>query len=327
MWVDPAILINNEREKRRKLRIIQVREQEKEFARHVRENTQRKRQEEKRILEDHLKEHAIKEHHEQLCRLREALTARRDQIGQAQRDAATIEQEERKLQELRILLTSHQRAVAKKREVAALHELTENQLKQKAAKDEIFNVRSQVLAVEKERSKLVTSNKKKPQGSLLIMDLETDQSPMFSTRRVQGIEAFASTYFHLPDGLVHREATPTPYELNAVQAAHQVTVKDDDYQKQSMADRQEQKVKADLRHKHAMAQVKIEKDKIALVKDLSILAREDRTRRQHLIHKIPTNLFQPVQQQLEDKERHQFELEDAFEKIIHKKIHVPITSE
>jgi hypothetical protein len=68
-------------------------------------------------------------------------------------------------------------------------------------------------------------------------------------------------------------------------------------------------------------------DKIALVKDLSILAREDRTRRQHLIHKIPTNLFQPVQQQLEDKERHQFELEDAFEKIIHKKIHVPITSE
>jgi hypothetical protein len=132
-------------------------------------------------------------------------------------------------------------------------------LKQKAAKDEIFNVRSQVLAVEKERSKLVTSNKKKPQGSLLIMDLETDQSPMFSTRRVQGIEAFASTYFHLPDGLVHREATPTPYELNAVQAAHQVTVKDDDYQKQSMADRQEQKVKADLRHKHAMAQVKIEK--------------------------------------------------------------------
>ncbi len=49
-----AALIRQKREERRKARMVQVREQERAFAKRVREDVREKREEERRLLEDHL---------------------------------------------------------------------------------------------------------------------------------------------------------------------------------------------------------------------------------------------------------------------------------
>ncbi|XP_011408325.1 PREDICTED: centrosomal protein of 295 kDa-like [Amphimedon queenslandica] len=310
-------LLQKEMRERRKIRLLQVREQEKEFARQMRNNVRLKKEEERKILEQHIKDNLVREHEEKLRQLEETLTARRQQVGQAQRDAQNIEQEERRLQELRLLLSSQQRALAKKRQALAMQELIDSQLMKRAEKDNSVLTRNQALATEKERAKLMSTRKLKT-PSLLIMDLEANPSSNFSTRRVQGVEGFASTYFHLPDNLVHREATATPYEINAIQAAEQALMEEEEHQRQQTVMRDEQQVKAQLRHKHALAQVKLEKDKTALLKDLSLLAREDRTHRQEILQHLPTNLFQPVQQRIEEREMRQYELEHEFEKLLTK---------
>lgn len=70
------------------------------------------------------------------------------------------------------------------------------------------------------------------------------------------------------------------------------------------------------------------------MKDLSFMAREDRTHRQKVLQHLPVrlhhtiirilypfwdlqaNLFQPVQQRIQQQEIQQYELEHAFEKLI-----------
>ena len=49
-----AMLLHQQREERRKARLVQVREQERAFAQRVRDDVKIKREEEKRLLEEHL---------------------------------------------------------------------------------------------------------------------------------------------------------------------------------------------------------------------------------------------------------------------------------
>lgn len=47
-------MLHQQREKRRKARLVQVREQERAFARKMRDEVKIKREEEKKLLEEHL---------------------------------------------------------------------------------------------------------------------------------------------------------------------------------------------------------------------------------------------------------------------------------
>lgn len=49
-----AMLLHQQREERRKARLVQVRKQERAFAQRVRDEVKIKREEEKKLLEEHL---------------------------------------------------------------------------------------------------------------------------------------------------------------------------------------------------------------------------------------------------------------------------------
>jgi len=83
--------------------------------------------------------------------------------------------------------------------------------------------------------------------------------------------------------------------------------------------RQEHLEKARLRHKHAMARVKMRKDKEDMLKQLKTLEREDRTHRQKKLATMPANMFQPVHRRLEMVSEQQRDMEQAFENLFVKK--------
>lgn len=77
-------------EERRKARLVQVREQEKHFARQVRERVRDKRETERRVLKEHVNAALADAHETELRELESKYLSRVDSVGQGHRDAQQI---------------------------------------------------------------------------------------------------------------------------------------------------------------------------------------------------------------------------------------------
>lgn len=85
-----AALLRQQREERRKARLLEVREQEKNFARKVRDNVKAKREEERRAVEEQLQAVLAASEEAELRELEACYQCRRKQIGQGHKQAQHI---------------------------------------------------------------------------------------------------------------------------------------------------------------------------------------------------------------------------------------------
>ena len=83
-------MLRQQREERRKARLLEVREQEKNFARKVRDNVKAKREEEKRAVEEHLQAVLAASEEAELRELEACYQCRQKQIGQGHKQAQHI---------------------------------------------------------------------------------------------------------------------------------------------------------------------------------------------------------------------------------------------
>ena len=87
-----AALLRQQREDRRKARLLEVREQERSFAKKVRDNVRTKKQEERRTMEEHLQAVLVASQEAELRELEAHYQARQKQIGQGHRQAQHVTQ-------------------------------------------------------------------------------------------------------------------------------------------------------------------------------------------------------------------------------------------
>jgi hypothetical protein len=106
---EEAAVLRSQREERRKARLVQVREQEKEAARRARDAEREKREREKRLLQDNIQSHLQASHAAELAAVEQKYTSASRHIGLGHRQAQIVQQEERRLHELRLLLAAKQR--------------------------------------------------------------------------------------------------------------------------------------------------------------------------------------------------------------------------
>lgn len=87
-----AALLHQQREDRRRARLLEVREQERSFAKKVRDNVRTKKQEERRAMEEQLQAVLAASQEAELRELEAHYQARRKQIGQGHRQAQHVAQ-------------------------------------------------------------------------------------------------------------------------------------------------------------------------------------------------------------------------------------------
>ena len=87
-----AALLRQQREERRKARLLQVREQERSFAKKVRNNVRTKKQEERRAMEEHLEAVLAASREAELRELEAHYQSRQRQIGRGHKEAQHITQ-------------------------------------------------------------------------------------------------------------------------------------------------------------------------------------------------------------------------------------------
>ena len=92
LYLCQATLLRQQREERRKARLIQVREQEKTFAKRVRNSVKTKKQEERTAIEEHLQAVLAASEQAELQELRARYESRQKHIGQGHREAEHIVQ-------------------------------------------------------------------------------------------------------------------------------------------------------------------------------------------------------------------------------------------
>lgn len=85
-----AAMLRQQREDRRKARLLEVREQERSFAKKVRDNVRTKKREERRAMEEHLQAVLAASQETELQELEAHYQARQKQIGQGHREAQHV---------------------------------------------------------------------------------------------------------------------------------------------------------------------------------------------------------------------------------------------
>lgn len=83
-------MLRQQKEERRKARLLQVREQEKSFAKKVRDNVKAKKEEERRTVEEHLQAVLAASEEAERHELEARYHHRQKQIGQGHRQAQHI---------------------------------------------------------------------------------------------------------------------------------------------------------------------------------------------------------------------------------------------
>ncbi|CAI8002158.1 Centrosomal protein of 295 kDa [Geodia barretti] len=307
---EEAAVLRSQREERRKARLVQVREQEKEAARRARDAEREKREREKRLLQDNIQSHLQASHAAELAAVEQRYTSASRHIGLGHRQAQIVQQEERRLHELRLLLAAKQRERARDRHAVALKEELSRQQERRGEKGR--QVERLRLTREQEGKRDRENASQFPTHPPIIMDLVAGKGRRV---RLQEVEGYSSSYYHLPSCIVQRAASLEKLGPDAQQMAELMSEEMQTLDKQYSAVHEEQKELARLRYMHALNKVKMEKERKTLMDQLKVLEREDRALRQKAISTIPNNMYQPLEQRMAVAREQQRDMEQAFERL------------
>ncbi|XP_072180066.1 uncharacterized protein [Diadema setosum] len=298
---EEAAILKEERDRRRKLRLKQVREQDRLFAKQLLAKAKAKKVAEVNALSEKLEEEWRAVQQEKAEALDDIYQRCLERVGDGHRAA----QSQKPLDEERAETARKNSKVAKQRHrEAMMKEMTERNEKWQKENAHIIS-RKNAMDVEKVRASHVASLPPPKRDPLADLDL---QKPPVQVTRVDG---FATTHYHIPAEYVEKA---DPHEQDdARQAAEEEAERMGKEVERVEMELRERHEKAALRHRHAKQKELLKQDYQQLLLELSGLQHADRRRRQAVVADIPRQVFQPPHRRLEEKAERQHQLEEAFE--------------
>ncbi|XP_043360077.1 centrosomal protein of 295 kDa isoform X7 [Dermochelys coriacea] len=299
---EEALLLKEEYERRRRLRLQQVREQERYIAVQIRQEVKQRKDEQLHQLAEELKAEWWKAQNQKIKALEKLYLSSLRAVGEGHRQAKENEPDLVALAKE----AEERKQRAEKRHKEALKE-QKNQ-KEKFLKEQTWrtNARKHALYVEKERAAKIASLPPPPPHP--FENFEVKRVP---TVKVYNADKFSVTHHHLSEPYVDREIDTEQPDARLV--AEEEAKRLDELQKEGERDRREQLVKAHLRGSHALKIVHLAQDRERLMKELEQMQNMDLARRRQIVAQMPPQLFEPAYRRLEIKEDWQRELEFAFE--------------
>ena len=312
---EEARMLEEETKRRRKLRLLQVREQSKLIAAQTRESVNKTVTNEydklARELEQDFKQK--KEAREKF--LQEMYLKSMHELGQAHKDAKAVSEdvkfESRRSDEMSA--ENHKKAIQRHHEAMSQRKF-EQAVKHQNENRHIY-ARERALALEKERASLVASLPKPvdPIASSSASKMSSKDDRLPKSIAVVDYDGHIGTYFEASTAFVENE------KLVEQEDGREAATREDEKQmfeaKCQMVMQQEQMEKARLRGKAALQQVQIENEYEEMCRQLESMKQQDLVRRQAKVAKISKNVFLPPHRREEEKIERQNKLEDAFEQI------------
>ncbi|GAA6223572.1 centrosomal protein of 295 kDa [Lates japonicus] len=299
---EEARIVREEHERRRKLRIQQVREQQRYIALQIRQAVEQRRQRELEQLAEELRQDWERQQKEKLDTLQRLYQESLQLLGQGHRsatenepDLAAIAQREEE---------NHAKAEERYRE--ALKELKSQRLKDHERQSRSINARKKALQAEKERSAKVASLPPPPPNPIQNIDSKKPH-----VVKKSDVSAYAATHYHMPESAVDREVDTQ--QLNAHEEAELEVRRLQDLQREEKRRREEQLEKARLRGKQALRREQLVQDRERLLVELEHMQQTDLLRRRQQVSQMPPQIFQPLYKRQEMREDFQREMEFAFE--------------
>ncbi|XP_026185651.1 centrosomal protein of 295 kDa isoform X1 [Mastacembelus armatus] len=299
---EEARIIREEHERRRKLRIQQVREQQRYVSLQICREVQQRRQRELEQLAEELRQDWEQQQREKLHTLQRLYQESLQLLGQGHRsaklnepDLATIAQREEE---------NHAKAEERYRE--ALKELKSQRLKDHEMQSRTINARKKALQVEKERSAKVASL---PPPAPDPTQYVNSKKPHVVKK--SDVSAFAATHYHMHVSTVDREVDtqqPSAHEGAELEARRL-----QDLEREEKRRREEQLEKARLRGNQALRKERLVQDCEHLLVELEHMQQTDFLRRRQQVSQMPPQIFQPLYKRQEMREDFQREMEFAFE--------------
>uniref|UniRef100_G1M2H2 Centrosomal protein 295 n=1 Tax=Ailuropoda melanoleuca TaxID=9646 RepID=G1M2H2_AILME len=293
---EEACILKEDYERRRKLRLLQVREQERGIALQIREDIKQRRNQQLTRLAEELRTEWKESQTQKIKNLEKLYLASLRSMGEGHQQAKENEPD---------LNALAQRAAERRRKAEMRHKealkLQKNK-KEELVKQKTWHItaRKEALLVEKERSAKITSLP--PPPPTLFENIEL--------KRTSNVKTGRSTYHHLC-AFVNREMDtkqPDPHL-----AAEEEAKRSEERQKQAAQERVEQCEKAHVRGFQAMKKIHLAQTQEKLMKELRQLQQEDLARRRQMVARMPPHLVELPHKRSEMKEDWQRELEFAFE--------------
>uniref|UniRef100_A0A2K5WV10 Centrosomal protein 295 n=1 Tax=Macaca fascicularis TaxID=9541 RepID=A0A2K5WV10_MACFA len=293
---EEAFILKEDYERRRKLRLLQVREQERDIALQIREDIKHRRNQQFTRLAEELRAEWEESQTQKIQNLEKLYLASLRSMGEGHRQAKENEPD---------LDALAQQAAERKRKADLRHK---EALKVQKNKKEILmkqktwhiKARKEALLVEKERSAKITSLP--PPPPTLFENIEV--------KRISAVKTNSSTYHHLHTFVSRETDTKQP---DAHLAAEEEAKRLEELQKQAAQERMERFEKAHVRGFQAMKKIHLAQNQEKLMKELKQLQQEDLARRRQTVAQMPPQLVELPYKRSELKEDWQRELEFAFE--------------
>ncbi|XP_071411893.1 centrosomal protein of 295 kDa isoform X3 [Pithys albifrons albifrons] len=304
---EEAMLLKEEYERRRKLRLQQVREQQKYIALQIRQKVKQRREEQLHQLEEALKAEWQKAQDEKMKALEELYLSNLRAIGEGHRQAKENEPDLEALAKQ----AEERRQKAETRHRKALKE--QKYQKEKLLREQArrTDARKHALEVERQRAAKVASLPPPPPRPF-----ESFEAKKIPVMKPYSAGNFSLTRYHIsgPSGpYVDREVNGE--QPDAHLAAEEEGKRLEELHREAERERREQLEKAHLRGSHALKKVHLAKDRERLLEELEQMQSMDRMRRRFAVTQMPPQLLVPAYKRLEIKEEWQRELEFAFEEM------------
>ncbi|KAM9300858.1 centrosomal protein of 295 kDa isoform 2-T2 [Morus bassanus] len=299
---EETMLLKEEYERRRKLRLQQVREQQKYIALQIRQKVKQKREEQLHQLEEALRAEWQKAQDQKMKALEKLYLSSLRAIGEGHRQAKEHEPDLEALAKQ----AEERKQRAEKRHRKALKEQKYQKEKLLCEQARRTNARKHALEVERQRAAKVASLPPPPPRPL--ENFEVKKNPAV---KPYSADNFSVTRYHISEPYVNREVDGE--QPDARLAAEEEGKRLEELHREAERERREQLEKAHLRGSHALRKVHLAQDRERLLKELEQMQNMDRMRRRQIVAQMPPQIFVPAYKRMEIKEEWQRELEFAFE--------------
>ncbi|XP_021400656.2 centrosomal protein of 295 kDa isoform X4 [Lonchura striata] len=301
---EEAMFLKEEYERRRKLRLQQVREQQKYISYQIRQKVKQKREEQLHQLEEALRAEWQKAQDEKMKALEELYLSSLRAIGEGHRRAKENEPDLEALAKQ----AEERKQRAETRHRKALIEQKHQKEKLLCEQSRRANARKRALEVERQRAAKVASLPPPPPRPF-----ESFEVKKILGMKTCGADNFSVTRYHIAEALVDREVEGG--QPDAHLAAEEEGRRLEELRREAERERRKQLEKAHIRGSHALKKIQLAKDRERLLEELEQMHTQERMRRRQVVAQMPPQLSVPPYKRMEIKEEWQRELESAFEEM------------
>ncbi|XP_006510477.1 centrosomal protein of 295 kDa isoform X17 [Mus musculus] len=293
---EEAFILKEDYERRRKLRLLQVREQERGIAFQIREGIKQRRSQQVSHLAEELRAKWEEAQSQKIQNLEKLYLASLRHMGDGHRQAKENEPD---------LDALSRRAAERKRKAEVRHkEALKVQKNQKEMlmkqKTRHIKARKEAVLVEKQRSAKMA--RLPPPVPSPFENIDVNRIPSLKTN--------SSTYHHISTFVSRQMGTKQP---DAHLAAEEEARRVERLRKQAAQERVKQFERAHVRGSQAMKKIHLAQNQERLMEELKQLQKEDLARRRQTVAQMPPQMLELPYRRSEMKEDRQRELEFAFE--------------